>query len=85
MSIPPETRKARIERITLPIFGPDCQGSGSLIIEGVLLRVPGVVYAYVNPATEMAYVQYDPALCNPDELSAAIQRAGFEAGKPSLR
>jgi Cu+-exporting ATPase len=65
------------ERVTLPIYNLGCGGGGSLTIERALTKVPGVTQAYVNPATEMAYVVYNPALAQPDELAAAIARAGF--------
>lgn len=66
-----------IQRVTLPICGLGCGGEGALIVERALANVPGVVRVYVNPATEMAYVQYDPALTGPDRLSATIEAAGF--------
>ncbi|MBI4503921.1 MAG: heavy-metal-associated domain-containing protein, partial [Chloroflexi bacterium] len=39
----------------------------------------------VNPATEMAYVEYDQAQTDPSRLIAAIASVGFRAGEPSLR
>ena len=56
-----------------------------LIIERALARTSGVVYVYVNPATEMAYIEYDPALTDPDRLVKVVEHAGFRAGLPSLR
>jgi len=47
--------------------------------------VSGVVYVYVSPETEMAYIEYDPALSDPDRLINVVERAGFRAGVPSLR
>ena len=49
------------QRITLPIEDLNCEGGGVLIVERALARTAGVVQVYVNPATEMAYVEYDPA------------------------
>jgi DNA-binding response OmpR family regulator len=57
-------------------------GSGALIVERALARVPGVVRAYVNPATEMAWVQFDDARCQIGVLIAAVERAGFRVGVP---
>ena len=65
------------ERVTLPIYNLGCAGGGALIVEQTLTKVPGVAHAYVNPATEMAYVEYDPAVAQPDKLADAIARAGF--------
>lgn len=67
----------RSARITLPIYNLSCGGGGSLTVERILAKSPGVVYAYVNPATEMAYVEYDSALTDREQLTAIIERAGF--------
>ena len=66
-----------IQHITLPIYNLSCGGGGSLTIERVLVRTPGVVEVYVNPATEMAYIRYDPQQSNPEQLTAVIKHAGF--------
>jgi cation transport ATPase len=65
------------QRITLPIYNLGCGGGGSLTIEGALVKTAGVAQAYVNPATEMAYVVYDPVLANPQHLAAVIERMGY--------
>jgi copper chaperone CopZ len=75
----------KTQRITLPIDNLSCGGGGALIVERALARTPGVVYVYVNPATEMAYVVYDPALSDPERLVKVVEHAGFRAGAPSLR
>ena len=72
-------------RVTLPIFGLGCGGGGALTIERCLGKTPGVRRAYVNPFTEMAYVEYDPGLVCPRQLSDAIERVGFRAGEASVR
>ena len=72
-------------RVTVPIFGLGCGGGGALTVERALAKVPGVVRAYVNPATETAYVEYDPAQSCPSAIAEAVERVGFRAGTPGLR
>ena len=67
------------QRITLPIYNLGCGGGGTLSIERALAKAPGVAYAYVNPLTEMAYVEFDPALANPQQLVAMIDQLGYGA------
>ena len=74
-----------VVRVTLPIFGLACGGGGALTIERCLVRTPGVRRAYVNPLTEMAYVEYDPSIVDPEQLCDAIRRVGFRAGEASVR
>lgn len=71
--------------LTLPIHGLACGGGGSLTVERALEKVYGVSQAYVNPATEMAYIKYDADLTDPELLVAAVERMGFSAGEPSVR
>ena len=54
-----------VERITLAIYGLACGGGGALTVERSLARTAGVLRAYVNPLTEIAYVEYDPAMTDP--------------------
>lgn len=75
----------KTQRMTIPIEGLSCGGGGSLQVERALSRLSGVVYAYVNPATEMAYVEYDPEQVDNERLVKVAERAGFRAGVPNLR
>jgi copper chaperone CopZ len=73
------------KRITLPIDNLGCGGGGALTVERALERQPGVVRVYVNPATEMAYIEFDPAVAEPRHFIDAVTRVGFRAGQPSTR
>lgn len=75
----------KTQRVTVPLYDLSCGGGGVLIIERTLARVPGVARVYANPATEMAYVEYDPEQVTPDRLVQTIEQAGFHAGVPSIR
>ena len=79
------TNKGGVERVTLPIYGLTCWGGGSLVVERVIMRVEGVRNAYVNPVTEMAYVEYDPSRCSSEQLTAAVEKSGFRTETPTRR
>lgn len=85
MDIRSTINKPRVERVTLPIDGLTGWGGGALTVERVILRVEGVRRAYVNSTTEMAYVEYDPSRCDPEQLTAAIEQSGYHAGEPVRR
>lgn len=70
------------QKVALPIEDFGCAGSGAVIVEWALAKVPGVLRVYVNAATEMAYVHYDAERCDAATLRAAIAHAGFQAGTP---
>jgi len=72
-------------RVTLPIIGLACGGGGALTLERVLQRMAGVVRAYVNPATEMAYIEYDPDRIDLPALKSLIESAGYRTALPGNR
>ena len=72
-------------RVTLPITGLLCGGGGALTLERVLQRLTGVIRAYVNPATEMAYIEYDPARTDLPALKRLIESAGYRTVRPGER
>ena len=75
----------KTQRITLPIHDLSSAEDGVLIIERALAQTPGVVHVYVNPSIEMAYIEFDPALSDPDSLVKVVEEADFRPGLPSLR
>ena len=68
--------------LRIPVFGLGCGGSGAITIEPELAATDGVLRVYVNPATETAYIDYDPAETDAWVLARAIERAGYRAGRP---
>lgn len=72
-------------RLTMAVHGLTCGGGGALAVERSLARLPGVLRAYVNPATEMAYVEYEEGVVEPSGLVEAVARAGFRAGEVQVR
>ena len=74
-----------ITRLTMAIYGLGCGGGGSLAVERALRNVPGVAQVYVNPATEMAYVQCRADVTHADQLVRAVEDAGFGAGEVRIR
>ena len=69
------------ERATLAIGGFSIGGGGSLLAERAIAKVPGVVHVYVNSATEMAYIEYDPRLMQVTQLTAAVERTGLRVAE----
>ena len=65
------------QRLELGLTGMTCAACAARI-EKVLNRVPGV-HAAVNFATETATVGFDSAIATPDQLIAAVVRAGYGA------
>ena len=78
-------QKQNTQRITLPIYDLCCGGGGALTVERALAKVPGVLRVYANPATELAYIDYDPSLVDLPQLVAAIESVGYRAGQPHER
>lgn len=62
-------------RATIAIIGLTC--GMALALERHLARLPGMLRVYVNPATEMAYVEYLPDRLSVEEIAAAIRTFGY--------
>lgn len=75
-------REVRRREVRIPVGGLGCGGSGATTIERELAVTDGVLSAYVNPATEVAYVDYDPTRTDIWALVQAIEKAGCSAGRP---
>lgn len=68
--------------IEFPVTGMTCANCAMTIERTLNKKVPGVVAASVNFATERALVKYIPTLTNPDEMIAAVEKAGYGAVRP---
>ncbi len=64
-------------RLELGLTGMTCAACAARI-EKVLNRVPGV-HASVNFATEIAAIRFEPDIATPDQMIAAVTRAGYGA------
>ena len=71
------------QSVRIPVFGLTCGAGDMSTVERALSRTHGVVEAYGNPATEAAYVTYDPTAVTVAELQLAIEQAGYTAGQAS--
>ncbi|GAB4536127.1 MAG: heavy metal translocating P-type ATPase [Anaerolineae bacterium] len=74
-------------RVELPVTGMTCANCAATIERVLNKKVPGVVAANVNLATEKATVEYIPGQVTRADLVAAIEKAGYgvvEAGAGEL-
>lgn len=71
--------KAKVE---LPVTGMTCANCAMNIERALNRKVPGVINASVNFATERVYVEYVPSISNIDEIVSAIKKAGYGAILP---
>ncbi|HZO06662.1 MAG TPA: heavy metal translocating P-type ATPase [Solirubrobacterales bacterium] len=69
------------ERVELPITGMTCASCANRI-ERKLNKLDGVS-ATVNYATEVAAVEFDPALVEPEALVETVEAAGYETALPA--
>jgi len=69
-------------KVELPITGMTCANCAANIERALNKKVPGVVNAGVNFASERALVEYIPAVVSMDDMIAAIEKAGYGAIAP---
>lgn len=74
-----------IEKVTAAIHGLTCGGGGALTLERALGGIPGVVRVYVSPATEVAYIEYDPGQVAWKDLEAVVRACGLRAELLEIR
>ncbi len=67
----------RVEILTLPVEGMTC-ASCVLRVEKALKKIDGVQTASVNLATEKVSLSFDPAQVKIEELTSAVEEAGYK-------
>jgi P-type Cu+ transporter len=72
-----------LARVEMPITGMTCANCVANVERTLNKKVPGVVQAAVNFATERASVAYLPGAVTIEEIVAAVERAGYGAIAPS--
>ncbi len=70
-------------QIELAITGMTCANCVRAVERTLLKKTPGVVAAHVNFATEKGTIEYLRDQITPNELAAAIKRAGYEVVQPT--
>ena len=68
--------------VEIPITGMTCANCAMTIERTLKKKVPGVIDASVNFASERARVDYVPSLATVDDFVAAIEGAGYGAIRP---
>jgi len=68
--------------VEIPLTGMTCANCAMTIERTLSKKVPGVVKASVNFATERAHVEYIPTITTIDDMIAAIEKAGYGAIRP---
>ena len=71
-------RDAGTRAATMAVDGIRCAACVWLI-ERQVTRVPGVLSASLNVATERLYVHWDKTLCQPGDILAAVRAVGYAA------
>ena len=69
----------RIANAEFPVTGMTCANCAMNIERALTRKVPGIVKATVNFASERVFVEYDPTAASMDDMAAAIEKAGFKA------
>jgi hypothetical protein len=68
--------------VAIPVIGLSLGGCGAKQVEHSLLSLPGVLHVYVNPATEIAYIRYDPDRIGHRGLRRRIEALDLRTAAP---
>ncbi len=68
--------------VEMPVTGMTCANCAANIERALNRRTPGVVSANVNFASERVSVSYLPTMLSPEDIAAAVEKAGYGALPP---
>ena len=68
--------------VEVPVTGMTCANCAMTIERTLKKKVPGVVNASVNFASERASIKYIPTIATMDDMITAIEKAGYGAIRP---
>ncbi len=71
-----------VTSLEFPVTGMTCANCAMTVERTLKKKVPGVVRASVNFATERASVDYIPSITDRDDIVAAVEKAGYGAIMP---
>ncbi len=71
------------QKIELPIVGMTCANCAKAVERTLKMKVPGVTNVFVNFGTEMAAVDFDPEVTNPEAMAEAVKKAGYQLLLPA--
>ena len=69
-------------KVEMPVTGMTCANCAMNIERALNKKVPGVVNASVNFATERVQIEYVPLVSSLDEIISVIKKAGYDAIPP---
>ena len=69
-------------RIDFPVTGMSCANCAMNIERTLNRKVPGIIKASVNFASERVSVEYNPIIASPEAMAVAIEKAGYKAILP---
>jgi len=70
--------------IEIPVTGMTCANCAMAIERILSNKVKGVLKASVNLSAERAFVEYIPSLVSPEEITGAIEKAGYGVIAPEI-
>ena len=70
--------------LRIPVRDLGCGDTRRRGLERLLTGLDGVLSTYINPATETAYLEVDPAHVDVNAVARAVADGGYLPGRPVL-